>query len=46
MTRESKPKPSWSAGKCRHLDCPITLVTYIGGGQHVCWLHALKLRLV
>lgn len=32
----------WNAGKCFIRGCPFTLVMYIGGGMHCCWLHALR----
>ena len=28
---------------CYRQPCPMTMGYYIGGGQHVCWLHALML---
>ena len=43
---KKKYEPTWTAGKCRCPDCPMTLVMYIGGGQWICWLHALWMKLV
>lgn len=34
---------TWAIGRCSHKGCPMTLVTYVGGGQSICWLHALQL---
>ena len=31
----------WSAGQCCVHGCTMTMVRYIGGGQWLCWLHAL-----
>ena len=39
-----KPE-KWIAGTCCQQPCPMTLVTPIGGGQFVCWLHWLVLGL-
>lgn len=39
----SAPKPGWTAGTCSHRGCTMTLVMYIGGGQWLCWLHAVVL---
>ena len=27
--------------KCVKSPCPMTMGYYIGGGQYICWLHAL-----
>lgn len=37
-----KTKTQWTAGKCRVAECPMTLVMPLGGGQQICWLHALR----
>lgn len=39
-------KRHWEAGKCSVEGCGFTLVTYVGGGQWWCWLHALLEDLV
>lgn len=33
----------WTAGRCSHHDCSMTMVMYIGADQWICWLHALTL---
>jgi hypothetical protein len=32
--------------QCCRKGCVMTLTTYIGGGQWICWLHALAARLI
>jgi hypothetical protein len=39
-------KLNWTAGACSVKGCRMTMVTYVGGGQWWCWLHALVEGLV
>ena len=39
-------RSEWISGECSHSHCQMTLVRYVGGGQWVCWLHALMLRII
>jgi hypothetical protein len=38
-------KPKWTAGKCCHESCHWTMVTPIGAGQFLCWMHYILLGL-
>lgn len=42
---DAQDKSRWMAGRCIVKDCPMTMVLYVGAGQHLCWLHALKMGL-
>jgi len=35
----------WRVGSCCERSCPMTMVTSIGGGLTLCWMHYLLWRL-
>lgn len=46
----TKPRPDsltnalrYTVGRCSRAGCTHTMVAYVGGGQHVCWLHVLAM---
>jgi len=42
----AKKVVQWTGGHCTVPGCKFTMVTYVGGGQWWCWLHAVLEGLV